>query len=94
MTRIGFAYNQKPEQPALIGNKATAHQNSVEDGELSRLQNEISANDEFAEWDSKETIDAVAAALSALGAPELSNAVPADRYEISPVSTENEPGRH
>lgn len=67
MTRIGFAYNQKPEQPALIGNKATAHQNSVEDGELSRLQNEISANDEFAEWDSKETIDAVAKALSPLG---------------------------
>src|SRR6185503_20263072 len=67
MTRIGFAYNQKPEQPALIGNKATAHQNSVEDGELSRLQNEISADDEFAEWDSKETIDAVARALSGLG---------------------------
>lgn len=67
MTRIGFAYNQKPEQPALIGNKATAHQNSVEDGELSRLQNEFSADDEFAEWDSKATIDAVAKALSALG---------------------------
>jgi D-alanine-D-alanine ligase len=68
MTRIGFAYNQKPEQPALTGNKATAHQKTVEDGELSRLQNEISAaTDEFAEWDSKETIDAVAAALSALG---------------------------
>ena len=67
MTRIGFAYNQKPEQPARIGNKATAHQNSVEDGELSRLQNEFSADDEFAEWDSKETIDAVAKALSALG---------------------------
>jgi D-alanine-D-alanine ligase len=67
MTRIGFAYNQKPEQPALIGNKATAHQNSVEDGELSRLQNELSADDEFAEWDSKATIDAVAKALSALG---------------------------
>jgi D-alanine-D-alanine ligase len=68
MTRIGFAYNQKPEQPALTGNKATAHQKTVEDGELSRLQNEISAaTDEFAEWDSEETIDAVAAALSALG---------------------------
>lgn len=67
MTRIGFAYNQKPEQPARIGNKATAHQNSVEDGELSRLQNEFSADDEFAEWDSKATIDAVARALSALG---------------------------
>lgn len=68
MTRIGFAYNQKPEQSALIGNKATAHRGKVEDGELSRLQNESSVpTDEFAEWDSKETIDAVAAALSALG---------------------------
>ena len=67
MTRIGFAYNQKPEQSALTGNKATAHQKTVEDGELSRLQNEISATDEFAEWDSRETIDAVAKALSALG---------------------------
>jgi len=60
MTRIGFAYNQKPEQSALTGNKATAHQKTVDDGELSRLQNEFPATDEFAEWDSKETIDAVA----------------------------------
>lgn len=68
MTRIGFAYNQKPEQSALTGNKATAHQGMVDDGELSRLQNESSPNsDEFAEWDSKATIDAVATALSALG---------------------------
>jgi D-alanine-D-alanine ligase len=68
MTRIGFAYNQKPEQPALIGNEATAHQKTVDDGELSRLQNETSpSSDEFAEWDSKETIDAVAGALSSLG---------------------------
>jgi D-alanine-D-alanine ligase len=68
MTRIGFAYNQKPEQPAPLGSKATAHSGSVEDGELSRLDEEPpSASDEFAEWDSIETIDAVAAALSALG---------------------------
>jgi D-alanine-D-alanine ligase len=49
MIRIGFAYNQKPEQSALTGNKATAHQKTVD------------------EWDSRETIDAVAKALAALG---------------------------
>jgi len=69
MTRIGFAYNQKPEQSGLIGTEATAHAGTVDDGELSRLQEEPpgSGSDEFAEWDSRETIDAVAAALSALG---------------------------
>jgi D-alanine-D-alanine ligase len=41
MTRIGFAYNQKPE--------------------------DSSSTDEYAEWDSPETIDAVAASLSSLG---------------------------
>ena len=68
MTRIGFAYNQKPEQIAPLGSKATVHSGSVEDGELSRLEEEPPAtSDEFAEWDSAETIDAVANALSALG---------------------------
>jgi D-alanine-D-alanine ligase len=68
MTRIGFAYNQKPEQIAPLGSKATVHSGSVEDGELSRLDEEPPAtSDEFAEWDSAETIDAVANALSALG---------------------------
>jgi D-alanine-D-alanine ligase len=68
MTRIGFAYNQKPEQTAPLSSKATAHFDSVEDGELARLDEEPpSANDEFAEWDSAETIDAVDSALSALG---------------------------
>jgi D-alanine-D-alanine ligase len=42
MTRIGFAYNQKPESTEFT-------------------------SDEFAEWDSIETIDAVANALAALG---------------------------
>ena len=42
MTRIGFAYNQKPDSTEFI-------------------------SDEFADWDSSETIDAVARALSALG---------------------------
>ena len=69
MTRIGFGYNQKPEQSALIRTEATAHAIAVDDGELSRPREEppASSTDEFAEWDSKETIDAVAAALSALG---------------------------
>jgi D-alanine-D-alanine ligase len=69
MTRIGFAYNQKPEDSPLIGNQATAHAAMVEDGELPRPEEEPPSRtgDEFAEWDSKETIDAVAAALSALG---------------------------
>jgi D-alanine-D-alanine ligase len=42
MTRIGFAYNQKPESSEFT-------------------------SDEFAEWDSKETIDAVAHALAQIG---------------------------
>ena len=68
MTRIGFAYNQKPEQEAPLGTKATAHSGSVEDGELLRLDEEPpSVADEFAEWDSATTIDAVDNALSALG---------------------------
>ncbi len=42
MTRIGFAYNQKPDSTEYT-------------------------SDEFAEWDSRETIDAVAAALAEIG---------------------------
>jgi len=69
MTRIGFAYNQKPEDSPLIGNQATAHATMVDDGELPRPEEDppSQSSDEFAEWDSKETIDAVARALSALG---------------------------
>jgi D-alanine-D-alanine ligase len=66
MIRIGFAYNQKPELEAPL-DKATAHSGSVDDGELSRLEEPPSNSDEYAEWDSIETIDAVANALSPLG---------------------------
>jgi D-alanine-D-alanine ligase len=67
MTRIGFAYNQKPELDAPL-DKATAHSGSVEDGELGRLEEEPPSKiDEYAEWDSAATIDAVANALSPLG---------------------------
>jgi D-alanine-D-alanine ligase len=73
MTRIGFAYNQKPEPEA-----------AAETGELSRADEEPPSSgdhresatatllapapdDEFAEWDSRETIDAVARALARYG---------------------------
>ncbi len=64
MTRIGFAYNQKPEDSSTTD----AALNPTADGDSSRPDEEPpSINDEFAEWDSRETIDAVAAALAPLG---------------------------
>jgi D-alanine-D-alanine ligase len=60
MTRIGFVYNQKPEQPAL----------RLEDSSDPQSEDEppsSTPDDEFAEWDSPETIAAVERALSALG---------------------------
>jgi D-alanine-D-alanine ligase len=66
MIRIGFAYNQKPEESALIGTEA-ARAEKLNDGELSHPDEEPPNSDEFAEWDSKATIDAVAGALSGLG---------------------------
>ncbi len=64
MTRIGFAYNLKQEDSSTT----ESAQISTADGESTRLEEEPpSVNDEFAEWDSVETIDAVANALSALG---------------------------
>jgi D-alanine-D-alanine ligase len=66
MIRIGFAYNQKPEESALIGTEA-ARAEKLNGGELSHPDEEPPSSDEFAEWDSKATIDAVAGALSGLG---------------------------
>ena len=60
MTRIGFVYNQKPDLPAL----------RLEDGDPQSEDEPPSSapsDDEFAEWDSAETIAAVENALSALG---------------------------
>ena len=60
MTRIGFVYNQKPDLPAL----------RLEDGDPQpedEPPSSVSSDDEFAEWDSAETISAVENALSALG---------------------------
>lgn len=64
MTRIGFAYNQKPETTA------SREGGGLPSGVRSELRPEEeppSNNDVYAEWDSAETIDAVASALSALG---------------------------
>jgi D-alanine-D-alanine ligase len=59
MTRIGFTYNQKPEPDAmLVGD---------EESEAAREEEPPSPDDEFAEWDDAETVDAVEHALSALG---------------------------
>lgn len=58
MTRIGFAYNQKPETPAvLVSTSAESHGD----------EEPPSISDVYAEWDSAETIDAVASALAAYG---------------------------
>jgi D-alanine-D-alanine ligase len=60
MTRIGFVYNQKPDLPAL----------RLEDGDPQSEDeppSRVSSDDEFAEWDSAETIAAVENALAALG---------------------------
>jgi D-alanine-D-alanine ligase len=67
MTRIGFAYNQKPDQPKpdqaapCLADDATLS----DDEPPSRRQ--AHSDDEFAEWDSEETIAAVEHALSGLG---------------------------
>ncbi|HEX2778495.1 MAG TPA: hypothetical protein VHM30_03280 [Gemmatimonadaceae bacterium] len=74
MTRIGFAYNQKPEQEApRDGGELEAPRPDEEPPSradaLAPSATALAAesSDEFAEWDSPETIDAVANALAALG---------------------------
>ncbi|MFN2636726.1 MAG: D-alanine--D-alanine ligase [Gemmatimonadaceae bacterium] len=77
MTLIGLAYNQKPEPSELAS--PVSQGGRQEDGELPRPDEEppskilgltitdLTARDEFAEWDSPVTIAAVESALSALG---------------------------
>src|SRR3954467_3045723 len=77
MTLIGLAYNQKPEPSELAS--PLSQGGRQEDGELSRPDEEppsrkldlsvaeLTARDEFAEWDSPTTISAVESALSRLG---------------------------
>jgi D-alanine-D-alanine ligase len=69
MTRIGFAYNQKPDSAADIpAGIAVSLGESDANGSTDRPEEEPpSIADEFAEWDSAKTIDAVEHALSALG---------------------------
>lgn len=77
MTLIGLAYNQKPEPTELAS--PVPEGGRQEDGELPRPDEEppsriralsiaeLTARDEFAEWDSPTTIAAVELALSRLG---------------------------
>src|SRR2546423_8607443 len=59
MTRIGFAYNQKPEVTVGLVSASTIESRAEEEPP--------SISDVYAEWDSAETIDAVASALSTYG---------------------------
>jgi len=61
MTRIGFAYNQKPETTVGAVPVSAMTSDSRPDEEPP------SSSDVYAEWDSAETIAAVASALSAFG---------------------------
>src|SRR5687768_17582663 len=89
LTRIGFAFNQKPEPVPPQGADDLEAPRPDEEPPSSRrdaasrttaapapihvisagvgLASPLPTSDEFAEWDSQETIDAVANALSALG---------------------------
>ncbi len=78
MTRIGFAYNQKPDhKPDPVDIAAAAELPSVDEEPPSRgslatlaaptLAFAAAPDDEYAEWDSAETIDAVARALARHG---------------------------
>src|ERR1019366_2789958 len=69
MTRIGFAYNLKPEPVELSSPTVAAAQNGIPgDGERSRPEEDPpGTSDELAEWDSIEPIDAVPDALSEIG---------------------------
>ena len=66
MTRIGFAYNQKPEKATVGGGivGAARFESHADDEPPSPIP---ARDDVYAEWDSAETIDAVAAALSPFG---------------------------
>jgi D-alanine-D-alanine ligase len=59
MTRIGFAYNQKPEPTVGLVSAISSEPRPDEEPP--------SIDDAYAEWDSAETIDAVASALSVYG---------------------------
>jgi D-alanine-D-alanine ligase len=62
MTRIGFAYNQKP-----VGSSQDSEPTSTTGNSGGSPASPTAAEDIYAEWDGPETIDAVADALSGLG---------------------------
>src|SRR5688572_9698398 len=67
MTRIGFAYNQKPDLPVGLVSAITNDARADEEPPSAAHQSGPSINDVYAEWDSATTIDAVASALAAYG---------------------------
>ena len=83
MTRIGFAYNQKPEEAAALATDESETPRPEEDppstgrDDASRITEAPTAvaaasaasstDDLYAEWDSAQTIDAIASALAAYG---------------------------
>jgi D-alanine-D-alanine ligase len=83
MTRIGFAYNQKPEQTAALAIDESETPRSEEDppstgrDDASRITQAptaaaaadvaSSSDDLYAEWDCASTLDAIASALAAYG---------------------------
>jgi D-alanine-D-alanine ligase len=66
MTRIGFAYNQKPDPVVSLRSSRSGSPNIPGDELLEGLPPD-GVDDEFAEWDSAETIAAVERALDAYG---------------------------
>jgi D-alanine-D-alanine ligase len=73
MTRIGFAYNQKPEPEAADAAAELSRADEEPPSSAGGAHAAVAAlvapapDDEFAEWDSAETIDAVACALARHG---------------------------
>jgi D-alanine-D-alanine ligase len=73
MTRIGFAYNQKPEPESADAAAELSHADEEPPSSGARSDAAIATllapapDDEYAEWDSVETIDAVARALARHG---------------------------
>jgi D-alanine-D-alanine ligase len=71
MTRIGFAYNLKPEASALFEGRTDVPNSRVSKNNSSSSTAALAVlaqtDDAFAEWDSPDTIDAVENALSGLG---------------------------
>jgi D-alanine-D-alanine ligase len=73
MTRIGFAYNQKPEPEATDAAAELSRADEEPPSSAGGAHAAVAAlvapapDDEFAEWDAAETIDAVARALARHG---------------------------